>query len=104
MLLERYHALLGPDRTRERLEALLEAARLAGDDSPAIACEARLFAIGDLLIIGDAAAAARELEAAGALATQLRLGRHRWRATVGRAMFALLEGDVAGSEALASRR
>lgn len=103
VLLERYHALLGPDRPRERLEASLETARLAGDESPAIACEARLHAIGDLLILGDAAAATRELEAADALATRLRLGRHQWRATVVRAMLALLEGDVAGSEALAER-
>jgi tetratricopeptide (TPR) repeat protein len=103
VLLERFHALAGPDHERERLAASLETIRLAeASGARGIACEAQVQAHVDLIILGDLAGADRVLAAARSAAGELRSGYHRWRCEISRAMRALMAGELEEAEGLAS--
>lgn len=103
ILLERYHVLVGPDDTEERLAASLETARLATEGGAiALACEARLQAHADLVMLDDLPGADVELAAAERDAAEVRFGYHRWRLVLTRAMRAMMAGDHARAEACAN--
>lgn len=103
ILLERYHVLIGPDDVEERLAASLETARIATErGAVGLACEARLQAHADLVILDDLPRADVELAAAERDAAEVRFGYHRWRLVLTRAMRAMLVGDHARAEEFAN--
>jgi tetratricopeptide (TPR) repeat protein len=102
-LFARRLALWGPDDVEERLRAdvqILDLAEQTGDTWRAL--DARLWRAMDLLELGDVAAADVEIAGHAELAEELRQPEPRWNSLVARAMRALLDGDYAHAELLAT--
>jgi signal transduction histidine kinase/tetratricopeptide (TPR) repeat protein len=103
-LSSQYLSLPGPEHTAERLDIateLIRRAEAACDNEAALT--ARLWRITELLELGEIAEAEAEIELHAPLAERSGHGEALWRATVLRAMRALLNGRFDEAESLATR-
>ena len=92
----------GPDAPRERLQLadeMLEIGRKDGNREAVV--RAHSYRLWQFLELGDMEAADRELATYAQLADELRMPEHSWHVVAIRAMRALLDGDIEGSERLA---
>ena len=99
-LLGKHNVLWGPDTPQERLVVLAELERLAEGDEE-LAAEAQLLRATALLELGDAQGTAL-LAAFGRRARASRLARIRWLGRSREAMLAVLAGDLALADRLAT--
>ena len=92
----------GPDAPQERLQLadeMLEIGQKDGNREAVLL--ARSYRLWQFLELGDMEAADRELATYAQLADELRMPEHSWHVVAIRAMRALLDGDIEGSERLA---
>jgi hypothetical protein len=99
-LLGKHNVLWGPDTPEERLALLAELERLAAGDEE-LAAEAELLRSTALLELGDARGTA-ELASFARRAGHSRLARVRWLGRSREAMLAVLAGDLALADRLAT--
>ena len=94
----------GPGATEKRLEIANEMLALGKklDDRETLML-GHAYRLREFLERGDVPALDRELEAYVTLSDQLRMPHHQWHAPAFRAMRAMLDGDLEGSERLAEQ-
>ncbi len=92
----------GPDAPRERLQLADEMLAIGREHgNREVVVRAHSYRLWQFLELGDMEGADRELATYARLADELRMPEHSWHVIAIRAMRALLDGDLEGSERLA---